>query len=47
MHLTALRAGICKRLPGYLLAVGNRIRYNVPIENAVLYFELIEDMGRR
>jgi len=28
-------------------AVGNHIPYNVPIENAMVYFELIEGMGRR
>jgi hypothetical protein len=28
-------------------AVGNHIPYNVPIENAMFCFELIEKMGKR
>jgi hypothetical protein len=28
-------------------AVGNHIPYNVPIEHAMFYFELIEEMGWR
>jgi len=34
-------------LSGYFYAVGNHIPYNVPIENALFYFELIQEMGRR
>jgi len=34
-------------LPGYFYAVGNHIPYNVPIENALFYFELIQEMGKR
>ncbi len=40
-------ADIGRKLPGYFFAVGNHIPYNVPIENAMLYFELIEEMGKR
>ena len=40
-------ADIGRKLPGYFFAVGNHIPYNVPIENAMLYLALIEDMGRR
>lgn len=36
-----------KDCPGYFYAVGNHIPYNVPVENAELYFELIEELGRR
>ena len=38
---------IVRNLPGTFFAVSNYIPYNVPIENAVLYFELIEEMGKR
>jgi hypothetical protein len=31
----------------YFFAVGNHIPYTVPIENALLHFELIEEMGKR
>jgi len=34
-------------LPGFFFAVGNHIPCNVPIENAMFYFELIEEMGKR
>ena len=40
-------ADIGRDLPGYFFAVGNHIPYNVPIENALLYFELIKEMGKR
>lgn len=33
--------------PGYFFAVGNHIPHNVPIENALYYFELKEKMGKR
>lgn len=38
---------IGKPLPGYFYAVGNHIPYNVPIENALLYYELIQEYGKR
>ena len=34
-------------LPGSFFAVQNRIAYNVPIENALFYFELIGEMEKR
>lgn len=36
-----------RRCPGYFFAVGNHIPHNVPIENALLYLQLIEDYGSR
>ena len=38
---------IGKPLPGYFIAVGNHIPYNVPIENALFYFQLVKELGRR
>jgi hypothetical protein len=38
---------IGKPLPGYFYAVGNHIPFNVPVENALLYYELIDEMGKR
>ncbi len=40
-------ADIGRDLPGYFFAVGNHIPYNVPVENALLYFDLIEEYGKR
>lgn len=36
-----------RNCPGYFFAVGNHIPHNVPIENALYYLELIEEMGGR
>jgi len=36
-----------RKCPGYFFAVGNHIPHNVPIENALYYFELIEEYGAR
>jgi len=33
--------------PGYFFAVGNHIPYNVPVENALYYFECIQRYGKR
>jgi uroporphyrinogen-III decarboxylase len=38
---------IGKKLPGFFMAVGNHIPYNVPVENALHYFECVKEMGRR
>lgn len=38
---------IGKPCPGFFIAVGNHIPHNVPIENALYYFELVETLGRR
>ena len=36
-----------KPCPGFFIAVGNHIPHNVPIGNALYYFELVERLGRR
>ncbi len=33
--------------PGYFFAVGNHIPHNVPVENALAYFDAIREMGAR
>lgn len=38
---------IGKSCPGYFIAVGNHIPYNIPLENVELYLELSERYGRR
>lgn len=38
---------IGKPCPGFFIAVGNHIPHNVPIDNALYYFELVEKLGRR
>lgn len=38
---------IGKPLPGYFIAVGNHIPHTVPVENALYYFDLIMELGRR
>ncbi|MEW6358523.1 MAG: uroporphyrinogen decarboxylase family protein [Planctomycetota bacterium] len=35
------------RCPGFFYAVGNHIPYNVPVENALYYFECIRKYGKR
>lgn len=36
-----------KRCPGYFIAVGNHIPHNVPIDNALYYFDLVRELGQR
>ena len=36
-----------KPCPGFFIAVGNHIPHNVPIDNALYYFELVDKLGRR
>ena len=36
-----------KPCPGFMIAVGNHIPHNVPIENALYYLELVDQLGRR
>lgn len=36
-----------KSCPGFIMAVGNHIPYNVPLENALYYLDLIKKLGRR
>jgi len=36
-----------KKCPGFFMAVGNHIPCNVPVENALYYFELYDKMRRR
>jgi len=38
---------IGKPLPGYFIAVGNHIPCNVPVENALYYYDLIRELGKR
>jgi uroporphyrinogen-III decarboxylase len=33
--------------PGFMLAVGNHLPANIPLENAIHYFELVDELGRR
>ncbi len=40
-------ADIGRDLPGYFFAVGNHIPSNVPVENALYYFQLIRELGKR
>jgi hypothetical protein len=40
-------ANLGRDCPGYFFAVGNHIPHNVPLDNALYYFELIEELGRR
>ena len=36
-----------KPCPGFMMAVGNHIPPNVPLDNALYYFELVNKLGRR
>jgi hypothetical protein len=36
-----------KKCPGFIMAVGNHIPSNVPIENALYYFEAVRKYGKR
>jgi len=36
-----------KPCPGFIMAVGNHIPPNVPLDNALYYFDLVEKYGRR
>ncbi len=40
-------AALGRDCPGYFIAVGNHIPPNVPIDNALYYFDLIRALGRR
>ncbi len=40
-------AGYGRECPGYFFAVGNHIPHNVPVDNVLYYFELIEKLGKR
>ena len=40
-------AALGRDCPGYFFAVGNHIPHNVPVDNALYYFELIEELGKR
>jgi hypothetical protein len=40
-------ADLGRRCPGYFFAVGNHIPHNVPLENALYYFDLIVELGKR
>ena len=36
-----------KKCPGFIIAVGNHIPANVPIDNAMVYFEAVQKYGQR
>lgn len=38
---------LAKPCPGFFFAIGNHLPANVPLENALHYFALIEELGRR
>ena len=38
---------IGRNCPGFFLAVGNHIRRNTPVENALYYNEVYEELSRR
>jgi len=38
---------IGKKCPGFFLAVGNHIPPNTPVDNALYYNEVYEQLGRR
>jgi len=38
---------VAKACPGFIMAVGNHIPANVPIDNALYYFDLVNEYGRR
>ena len=38
---------VTKDCPGFMFATGNHFPANIPLENALFYFELVEDLGRR
>jgi hypothetical protein len=38
---------VTRECPGFVLAVGNHIPANVPLENLVYYFERVDELGRR
>ncbi|MFQ6133936.1 MAG: uroporphyrinogen decarboxylase family protein [Armatimonadota bacterium] len=40
-------ADLGRDCPGYFFAVGNHIPHNVPLENALYYLELIQELGQR
>ncbi|MGQ9630563.1 MAG: uroporphyrinogen decarboxylase family protein [bacterium] len=40
-------ADLGRDCPGYFFAVGNHIPHNVPIDNVLYYFELINELGKR
>ncbi|MCJ7751624.1 MAG: hypothetical protein MUQ65_11115 [Armatimonadetes bacterium] len=38
---------VTRECPGLMLAIGNHLPANIPLENALHYFELVEELGRR
>ncbi|MDO8586879.1 MAG: uroporphyrinogen decarboxylase family protein [Armatimonadota bacterium] len=39
--------GLARDCPGFVFATGNHLPANIPLENALFYFELAEELGRR
>ena len=38
---------LAHRCPGFVFATGNHFPANIPLENALFYFDLVEELGRR
>lgn len=38
---------LARACPGFVFATGNHFPANIPLDNAVYYFELVEELGRR
>jgi len=38
---------LAKPCPGFVFATGNHLPSNIPLENAIYYFDLIEELGKR
>jgi len=36
-----------KKCPGFIMAMGNHIPANVPVDNAMVYFEAVQKYGQR
>jgi hypothetical protein len=39
--------GVTRECPGLVFATGNHFPANIPLENALFYFDLIEELGKR
>lgn len=38
---------LARECPGFVFATGNHFPSNIPLENALFYFELVEELGKR
>ncbi len=39
--------GLARECPGFVFATGNHFPANIPLENALFYFDLVDKLGRR